>query len=181
MIKNLKLLSIFLLNLPFCGFSALDATMEVSAEVIPACDVTVNDLNFGIYNQSILEQITSISILCTKGSYYSIGIDSGTSNGGTIASRIMQRYNDKLKYSIYQDPSMNKLWGNSSNNSLTGIGTGNVEHIQVYAKIFEKQNLPNGMYNDEVLITINIGSSATPQSMSYQLGMQMKVRAQVEH
>lgn len=66
------------------------ATIDVTATVQPSCTIFANNLLFQITNFSKKNSYTgrtTLSLLCTKGTSFSIGLDKGSSLGATIINR----------------------------------------------------------------------------------------------
>src|SRR5215472_14813107 len=62
----------------------------VSVTVASTCTVSANPLSFGTYlpGQGTLSASTTLAVLCTKGSPFTVALNAGT-GGGTVAQRVM--------------------------------------------------------------------------------------------
>ena len=141
--------------------STLAVTVVVSlacAEPAPAavCSVSAAGLNFGTYNPkqpSPLDASAYISITCTTGTPYLLGMDDGLNylspwrrerNGG-----------NSLNYQLYLDSGRSLVWGMTPGSSMMpGTGTGSPQNIPVYGRIPAFQEPPDGSYSDTVSVTI---------------------------
>lgn len=151
-------------------------TIDVTATVQPSCTIFANDLIFEITNLSKKNSYmgqTTLSLLCTKGTNFSIGLDKGSSPGATIANRKMRNRASYLNYSLYRNIGNNLVWGNSQGNTLTGVATGERQTFTVYAKIPSGQVSTPGKYLDSINVVVNLGSGAN--KLSYQLSVVMNV------
>jgi spore coat protein U-like protein len=152
------------------------ATIDVTATVQPSCTIFANDLLFQITNFSKKNSYTgrtTLSLLCTKGTSFSIGLDKGSSPAATITNRKMKNRASYLNYSLYRDVGNSLLWGNSQGSTLAGIATGERQTFTVYAKIPSGQKSEPGKYLDNINVVVNLGSGAN--KLSYQLSVAMNV------
>jgi spore coat protein U-like protein len=126
---------------------SIDGKLTVSSSVIKSCVASVTPLNFGIYSSSAnLSARITVIINCTNGTPYYIGVTHGqmSSNG-----------NDKLKYAVYQDVAQSRILGNRvNNNTISGIGTGTVDVITIYALIPSTQSIDSGAYQDTMHVNL---------------------------
>ena len=152
------------------------ATIDITATVLPSCTIVAGDVALQITNFSKTQSYsgtTTISVLCTKGTNFVIGLDNGTSSGSTAASRKVKNRTYYLNYSLYKDSGNTLVWGNSSTNSLAGVATGQRQIFNVYAKIPTGQKSVPGKYLDSINVSINLGSDAG--RLSYQLSVPMNI------
>lgn len=152
------------------------ATIDITATVLPSCTIVAGGVALQITNFSKTQSYsgtTTISVLCTKGTNFVIGLDNGTSSGATAASRKVKNRTNYLNYSLYKDSGNALVWGNSSTNSLAGIATGQRQIFNVYAKIPTGQKSVPGKYLDSINVSINLGSDAG--RLSYQLSVPMNI------
>ena len=133
-------------------------TMNVTATVLSSCSVSATDLAFGNYNPisgSALDGATSISVTCTNGTSYNVGISAGGGAGATIASRKMTNGANTLNYTLYRDSGRTNVWGDTvATDTLLGSGSGAAQPIDVYGRIPGGQAAPFGGYTDTVTITV---------------------------
>lgn len=152
------------------------STIDVTATVQPSCTIFANDLLFEITNFNKKNSYigkTTLSLLCTKGTSFSIGLDKGSAPGATIINRKMKNRASYLNYSLYRDNGNNLVWGNSQGNTLTGIATGERQTFTLYAKIPAGQISAPGKYLDSINVVVNLGSGTN--KLSYQLSVTMNV------
>jgi spore coat protein U-like protein len=144
---------------PATAFAATDTdTLTVTATVIASCDVSPATLAFGNYNPASstpLDAASTISLLCTNGTSYDVGLNAGSGSGATIAARKMSVSGNTLTYSLYTDGARSALWGNTiGSNAVHGTGTGATQSIDLYGRVPINQTSPAGSYTDTVTITV---------------------------
>lgn len=156
--------SIFLLCL-LSSMSSLAAststTFAVTANVNDICNIAATPLAFGNFDptgSAVQDGVSTLTVLCTNGTPYEIGLDAGSGAGATVERRKMTDLaNNVLEYSLYQNGSRSVLWGNTiGNNTWAGTGTGAQEAIIVYGRILSGQAAaPVGAYLDMVTVSVN--------------------------
>lgn len=133
-------------------------TMTVTATVISSCSVTADDLALGDYDPvdaSPLAAATTIDVICTNGTDFSIGLDEGAGAGASVATRKMTSGADTLNYSLYRDASHTDLWGETEGvDTVDDTGTGAVQTFDVYGLIPAAQSAPAGAYSDTINVTV---------------------------
>jgi spore coat protein U-like protein len=112
---------------------------QVTATVVPSCRVTTNDLAFLNYEAALgnLDVGANLVVQCTRGTTYTVGIDSGQHYGQAssfAAERAMAGLTtttDHLAYQLFRDGARLLPWGNVSGSWLappaaTGVLTTHV-------------------------------------------------------
>lgn len=135
-------------------------TMTVSATVQSACVVSANPLAFGNYNPtsgSNTDATTTLSVTCTSGTSYTVGLSAGTGNGATVSARKMTGGGNTLNYALYQDSARSTNWGNTPGTDTPASATAGASAatLTVYGRITGGQNVPAGTYTDSVTVTVN--------------------------
>ena len=152
----------------FCTRAILAATasnpLTVTATVINACTVAAGALPFGNYDPTSATPLDgsstspAISVTCTSGESYEIGLNQGTGTGGSATNpRVMTGTpSGTLNYNLFQDSGRLTLWGNTPpTNTVNKTGTGAPQTSQVYGRIPALQASPAGSYLDTVTITVS--------------------------
>ncbi len=130
-------------------------TIAVSATVLSFCAVVTLPLAFGNYSNAVLNATTTITVTCTTGTTYNLGLDPGIGTGATVAARKMSLLTNTLTYSLYSDSGHSVVWGNTiGTNTQTGTGTGLVQTFTVYGQIPASQAVAPGAYVDTVTATV---------------------------
>ncbi|MBV9576747.1 MAG: spore coat U domain-containing protein, partial [Gammaproteobacteria bacterium] len=135
----------------------------VTASISATCSISASTLGFGTYNPVLsanLDATTNVSVTCTSGSTYNVGLDAGTGTGATVANRLMTRTSggtQTIAYSLYQDSGHSTVWGNTvGTDTVSGTGSGSAQSITVYGRIFSTNStsLPPASYSDTITATI---------------------------
>lgn len=134
-------------------------TFQVTATVGNSCSASATNQSFGNYDPLALsptDATSTVSVQCTLGTTYDIGLDAGTGSGATVNTRKMTKGADTLSYSLFQDPTRLLVWGNTvSSDTVPGVGTGLSVPYIVYGRISAGQNVNPGGYADTISVTIN--------------------------
>jgi len=136
------------------------ATIAVTANVVVACTINANPLAFGTYNGAALAVQTTVTVNCTKGGGYTVGLNQGTTTGGLDTARKMTgltgtAVGTTLNYNLYSNATLTTNWGNTlATGWILGTGTGAVQTLTVYGQMAAGQALTVGTYGDTVTATI---------------------------
>lgn len=159
--KSTLLITSLCLFSSFAQAGTATATFPVTAGVNDVCGVAAAPLNFGTYDPIgglTQDGTTTLTVTCTNGTAYDIGLDAGSGPNATVAVRQMTDVNSNtLNYSLYSNASRTTVWGNTiGTNTVAGTGTGAQQTINVYGRILSGQaNAPVGTYLDTITVTIN--------------------------
>ena len=89
--------------------------------------VSTNTLDFGsngLLNANI-DVTADFTVLCSNTIPYDLGLDAGTSAGGTIATRKMINTGVTVDYTMFRDAGRTLNWGETvSTDTKTGTGSG---------------------------------------------------------
>lgn len=139
--------------------SAPSARFQVSATAVNSCNLSATDLTFGNYDPlkaSPTDASSLVTITCTAGSGYIIGLDAGIGQGATVETRRLANGEHQLNYSLYRDATRNLVWGNSpGTDTSAGVGTGMPIDYPVYGRIPQGQTVPRGVYTDTVTVSVS--------------------------
>lgn len=161
--KNaLKLASISTLMLVAANDAAIALTattgFTVSATVASSCAVTAQPLYFGAYDAagtSNVDAYTSVTVLCTVGTTYNVGLNAGGGTGATVTTRKLTSGSNTLNYTLYQDNNRSAVWGNTvGTNTVSGTYVIGQQPLTVYGRIASGQIVPAGTYADTITVTI---------------------------
>lgn len=142
------------------------ANLTVTLTITGACTINAATLAFpSTAGTSLLSTAvtasTTVSVTCTNGSAYSVGMGQGAnySGGNRMASG-----GNYIPYGLYLDAAWTQAWSTTTlNNSCSGgantcsLGTGNglAQSINIYGKVPTVATAPApGSYTDTVLMTI---------------------------
>jgi spore coat protein U-like protein len=132
-------------------------TFAVTASVQGSCTISATGLSFGAYTGTALPGTSTISVNCTGGTTYNVGLNPGTSTGATVTTRKMtgQFLNGTLAYSLFSNSGRSTNWGNTvGTDTVAGTGSGAAQTLTVYG------NIPAGTapaadgYSDTITATV---------------------------
>ncbi|MEE4453858.1 spore coat U domain-containing protein [Novosphingobium resinovorum] len=133
-------------------------TIAVTATVQSACVVAASPLAFGNYNptsSSNVDATTTVNVTCTQGTAYNVGLNAGTTTGGTTTVRKLNSSGHTLNYALYQDSGRSTNWGNTVNtDTVAGTAGTSATAYTVYGRIPGSQNTTAGAYTDSVTVTV---------------------------
>jgi spore coat protein U-like protein len=163
--NNLKVLrnaiTICILILNSGKIFATSATFTVNAKILPLCAIAVGgvqNLNFGNYDNTTDSTAQStITLNCTPGSSYKVGLNAGATAGATVTTRQMKGINtpaNLLSYRLYKDATMLNNWGNVTPDWQTGTAGLVPVVLTVYGKIPSGQNSAVDTYQDTITVTL---------------------------
>lgn len=139
----------------------ITGTLPITATVVNGGNCTLGRVTNMIFPQysplnSQSDYATgSVTVTCTKGMPYDVGINKGLSSGATEENRLLTRRGGKqqLKYGLFQDANYKYNYGtNLGKNTLHQIATGFSRIITIYGKISINQPVEPGTYADTVTI-----------------------------
>jgi spore coat protein U-like protein len=146
------------------GASALTttSTFTVNATVLKNCSVLSSNLAFGNYTPGAgnIDSTSTVTVKCTKNTAYTVGLDKGTTTGGTITQRLMANGANTLQYNLYSDTTRATLWGDGVTGTTeagTGAGFATASALTVYGRLPDNatnQNAVVGTYADTVTVTV---------------------------
>lgn len=142
------------------GAVTTTTTFPVTATVLKACVVSANPLSFGSYDPTAatpLDASTTLSVLCTVGSSFTVGLNAGTGTASTVAARKMTNGANTLNYALYQEAARTNNWGNTPGTDTPPATTAPIlpTSLTVYGRIAAGQNVAAGGYTDTVTVTVN--------------------------
>jgi spore coat protein U-like protein len=140
------------------------SNMSVSATVRHSCSIGTTPMAFGTYDGVVANASTALNATatvistCTSGALVLITMNVGTSAGSSSDDAPIRRMTsgagEYLVYQVYSDVSREKIWGNISPTGVAVTGTGISQTHKVYGSIPSGQMVPEGDYNDQIIVTI---------------------------
>ena len=134
-------------------------TMAVTATVTSSCIVVATPVVFGSYDPTSATDTAAtgtITVTCTTGTAYKVGLNAGTASGATVTTRKMLNGANLLSYGLYQDLSHSTNWGNTpGTDTVNKTATVTPDVITVYGLAPKQQNVVAGAYADTVNVTVN--------------------------
>lgn len=145
---------------PTAGQAATATTsFAVTLTVLNECVVTATPMAFGTLGlvSAPGTATSTLTVVCTAQTPYTIGLNAGTAPGATIASRLLRGPGTStVPYSLYQDAAHTILWGDTAGTVVTvPAATGLAQLFTVYGQILAGQAaaLP-GLYTDTIGVTV---------------------------
>jgi spore coat protein U-like protein len=99
---------------------------------------------------------TLLSIQCTNGTAYNVGLNNGTGSGATVSNRQMTGPGGAtVSYNLYQDVARTQEWGTTvGTNTRTGTGNGWIQTLLVYGRVAPQTTPAPGVYTDTITVTV---------------------------
>ena len=124
-----------------------------------SCIVATTSLDFGTYTDlnSARTAVNSVSVTCTAGTIYSVGLGNGSSGGTGPTTRLMANAatTEKITYGIYRDSSYAMPWGNvAGTDTVSATGTGTAQNYSGYGRVPAQTTPPPLTYTDTVVVTV---------------------------
>ena len=140
--------------------AAATGVMTVTATVASTCTVGASTLAFGSVTSAAIQAgnidaTGTVTVNCTTGSAYTVALDKGAGTGSTIPSRKMTAAAVVLSYTIYTEATRATVWGDgTASSTVAGTGSGAVQTLTAYGRIFSGQTVPAATYTDTVNVTV---------------------------
>ncbi len=142
----------------------VSTSFPVSISVGEGCTIGVSGITFGTYVQAGgVDANGSITVTCPLNIAYNVTMNSGLNFDSTSGRRRMNNGADQfLTYNLYRNSGFSTIWGDfgfqntiPNGTPLPGTGTGVAQTVTVFGHVHTGQAVPNGTYNDDVLVTVN--------------------------
>jgi spore coat protein U-like protein len=128
----------------------------VTAVVAKDCTVTATNLAFGNYTGAVNNSTSTVSVNCTSGTAYTVGLSTGLATGASVTNRSMTGPGSALlHYGLYTNSGHTINWGNTSGtNWVSGTGNGSTQPLTVYGQISAGQHSTPGSYTDTITVSV---------------------------
>ena len=153
-------ITIAVLSLASLPAGAATATNTFAASIIiqSSCQaISTNALDFGTQGSlgASTDAQATFAIQCTSATPYNIGLDTGLTAGGTVATRLMASGSGTVAYKMYSDVGRTTNWGNSvGTDAVTGTGTGSQQTLTIYGRVPTQSTPRPATYTDTVTLTV---------------------------
>src|SRR5262249_38956808 len=142
--------------------TTVTTTLVVNALVLNACLIaTPAALEFGTYNSlgnTPDDATASLSVTCTVGTKFTVGLGPGTAPGATTSTRAMTGLisTNHLSYGLFQDSGHTTNWGNTAGEMPSQFTAGVLPTLlTVYGEVPAGQPAQADTYQDIVLVSVN--------------------------
>ena len=119
--------------------------------------VTTNTLDFGTAGAltANVDQTTTFQVQCTNTTTYSIGLNAGSTAGGTVATRKITSGSATVDYKMFSDSSRTTNWGDTvGTDTVEGTGNGSAISYTIYGRVPAQSTPVHNTYTDTVTITV---------------------------
>jgi len=135
------------------------ANFQVLATIVSDCSVvSASNVDFGSVGvmTNDLDTISTVTIVCTPGTAYTVSLDAGTGAGSTITDRRMASAGGgSLKYQLFRNAARTENWGNTpGTDTKGGTGTGTNTPYTIYARLPAQAAPAVGSYTSTVTATV---------------------------
>jgi spore coat protein U-like protein len=133
------------------------ATFAVTATVQGSCAISATTLSFGAYTGALIDAQSTVTVNCTGGTTYTVGLNAGNGSGATVLARKMtgQYLAGTLSYAMYRDSGHSLNWGNTpGTDTVAGSGTGAAQPLTVYGRIALGTAPAADGYSDTITATV---------------------------
>lgn len=152
-----------------CGLAnaaTTTANFDVTITIPPLCDVsTTAPTNMAFATPTSLtaaiDQTSTITVRCTNGSSYNVGLNAGSATSATVTSRKMTGLTTTtatVGYNLYSDTGRTVNWGNTvGTDTVTRVGDGTNQTLTVYGRVPASSLNPAPIaqnYKDTVTVTV---------------------------
>jgi spore coat protein U-like protein len=139
-----------------------NGTVQVSATILVACQVSGTALNFGgsidpLLSSGPVDASAALNVVCTNTTPYTVALSAGMNAGGpaNFGARAMKSGSNSLAYQLYLDAARSTVWGNGSGSVYSGVGTGSAQSLTIYGRLPSLAGVVPGSYSDTVTVTIS--------------------------
>ena len=145
-------------NCPIGNSTALAPSWNVTATILQNCRVSATNLNFGtvaVLNSNV-DASSTLTVSCTNGTPYNVGLSAGTGAGATVSSRKMTSAGGAtIAYSLYANGSRTTVWGNTvAADTVSGTGSGLAQNYTVFGRVPAQTTPAPATYSDSIVATV---------------------------
>lgn len=143
---------------PVANAATATNTFSSTITLTASCDViSTNTLDFG--SNGILtanvDVTATFNVQCTDTTTYNVGLDAGTTTGGTTTTRLLDSGTDTVQYTMWSDAGRSVNWGDTvGTDTVAGTGNGAEQTLTIYGRVPIQTTPAPGTYTDTVTVTI---------------------------
>lgn len=139
-----------LTGIPASYAATTTTTFTVTATVVNTCSATATNLGFGTYVNVTIDATSTVSVTCTSGGAYTVGLSNGANY--SAPNRRMTNGSAFLNYELYSDAGRLTVWNDTT--TVAGTGSGSAQDLTVYGRLPGTQGLIAGSYTDTITATV---------------------------
>jgi spore coat protein U-like protein len=134
--------------------SNLNVKIQITSLCLAGATTAVDFGPHGLLNTNI-DQAGSVSVTCTTGTTYAVGLSLGGGTGADIVNRLMTGpAGATVLYHLYSDSSRTLNWDDTGGTNVPGgTGNGTLQTIPVYGRVPSQTTPAVGNYADIVQVT----------------------------
>lgn len=126
------------------------ADFTVTATVVNTCSATATNLAFGTYANATIDATSTVSVTCTSGGAYTVGLSNGVNY--SAPNRRMTNGSAFLNFELYSDAGRTTVWNDTT--TVAGTGSGSAQDLTVYGRLPGSQGLIAGSYTETITATV---------------------------
>lgn len=152
--------SLAMILAPFALVQAATLTSTFTSQIIIQDDcniVATANIDFGTHGvlTSNVDAAGAILLTCSLGASYDIGLDAGTTAGGTTITRKMDSGSDTVDYILSMDGTHATNWGNAvGTDTYSATGTGSLQAVPIFARVPIQTSPAAATYSDTITATV---------------------------
>jgi spore coat protein U-like protein len=161
---SISCLSVALAAAPVIPFSAAAATRQTTFTVTLTlqndCQIAATNLSFGTSGviAANIDQSSTLTVTCSNGAPYTVGLDAGSVTGSTVANRLLGGTGTPVPtvaFQLYRDAARSLAWGQTiGTDTAAGTGTGAAQTLTVYGRVAPQNTPAAGTYTSTVTATV---------------------------
>jgi spore coat protein U-like protein len=139
---------------------AATTTATFTAQIIIQASCLIlspGNLDFGTAGAlaANVDATAAFQVQCTNTTPYNVGLNAGTTGGGTVATRKMTSGSATVDYRMYTDAARTTNWGDTVGvDTVSNTGTGAAQSFTVYGRVPAQPTPAPATYTDTVTITV---------------------------
>jgi len=137
--------------------------LAVQATLVDSCLITATPMSFPSYTAGAgaVYATTTLSVRCTNGAQYAVGLSAGSTTGTSFAQRLLADGTGTLQYNLYTQSNYSAIWGDGSTGTSIIVGNstgfGNPVPLTVYGEVPDSaanRAAGPGVYTDTILVVL---------------------------
>jgi spore coat protein U-like protein len=136
------------------------SSFNVTANVTANCTIVAGNLGFGSYDPVVaqaaspLDQTSTLTVACTKGTNATVSLDLGTHvSGSTRRMQSGTTATEFLTYELYTTGAHSVVWNATNTVAYTATSKAS-SNLTVYGRVAAGQDAETGNYSDTIVATI---------------------------